>query len=107
MTMLIQRVCPLLWPSPAAGLYPAAGKWNRRIDNTITNAGRDDSTGESFPYPCDSYIDLLRPQRNSNEAAGEVSLLLFQQIFALVQSDVEQSCPLAGVWGWLELQGDL
>lgn len=108
MNMLIQRVCLLLWPLPAAGLYPPPPpKSNRRINNTNTNACQDDSRGESFPYPRDSYIDLFRPQRNSDEAAGEVSLLLFQQVFALVQSDVEQSCPMAGVSGWLELQGDL
>lgn len=83
-------------------------KSNRRINKTITNACRGGSGAESFSYPCDSHIDLFRPQRNSNEAAGEVSLLLFQQVFALVQSDVEQSCPLAaGVSGWFELQGDL
>lgn len=73
----------------------------------ITDACWDNRRGEAFPYPRDSYIDLFRPQRNSNEAAGEVSLLLFQQVFALVQSHVEQSCPLAGVSGRLELQGDL
>lgn len=83
-------------------------KSSKKINKTITNACWDGSGAESFPYPCDSHIDLFRPQRNSNEAAGEVSLLLFQQVFALVQSDVEQSCPLAtGVSGWLELQGDL
>lgn len=64
-------------------------------------------TTRLFPYPRDSYIDLFRPQRNSNEAAGEVSLLLLQQVLALVQGDVEQPRPLAGVPGRLELQGDL
>lgn len=107
-------MCSPLWPLPAAGfcLPPKTSKGikektSRGLNNVIRAVCDDEGVGELFPYPCDSYIDLFRPQRNSNEAAGEVSLLLLQQVLALVQGDVEQPRPLAGVSGRLELQGDL
>lgn len=39
---------------------------------------------EQLSYPCDSHIELLWAQGDSDEAPGEVSLLLLQQVFALV-----------------------
>lgn len=60
-----------------------------------------------LPYPCDSNIELFRAQGHSDEAAWEVSLFPLQQVFALVQSDVEHSRALARMSGRLKLQRDL
>lgn len=55
-------------------------------------------------HPRDANIQLLRPQRDSDEAAWEVSLLPLQQVFALVQGDVQQSHSLPRLPGGFELQ---
>lgn len=68
-----------------------------RVQQTITE----------LSYPGDSHIKLLWPQGDSDETAGEVSLLLLQQVFALVQSDVEHSHSLALQPGRLELERHL
>lgn len=58
-------------------------------------------------HPCDSHIELLWPQGDSDEAAGEVSLLPLQQVFALVQSDVEHARPLSWLPGRLKVERHL
>lgn len=58
-------------------------------------------------YSSDSHVELLWPQGDPDEAAREVSLLLFQQVLALVQHDVEHSRSLDGLPGRLKLQGHL
>ena len=59
------------------------------------------------PHPCDSHIELLWPQGDSDEAAWEVSLLFLQQVLPLVQGDVEHPRPLARLPGRLKLQRHL
>lgn len=67
----------------------------------------DPSTPRGLLYPGDSNAELLWPQGDSDEAAGEVSLLPLQQVFALVQGDLKNPCPLARMPGWLKLKGHL
>ncbi len=62
---------------------------------------------QQLSHPCDSYIELLWPQGDSDEAAREVSLLPLQQVFALVQSDVEHARSLCRLPGWLKLERHL
>lgn len=62
---------------------------------------------EHNTYPCDSYIEFLWPQGDSNEATREVSLFPLQQVFALVQSDVEHTRPLARMSERLKLERHL
>lgn len=44
-------------------------------------------------HPWDAHADLIRHQSDGDEAAGEVLLLFLQQVFSLVQGDVQQRGP--------------
>lgn len=64
--------------------------------------------GQKAPHPGHPNVELLGPQGDSDEAAGEVSLLPLQQVLALMQADVQgPSRPLTWVGGRLEGQRHL